>query len=225
MRSQQRMPSTDAVGLRKALREERPAARRAVLSRTWRSRSAKMSSTKILQPSCSPKKLTLLPTTGPRSSRTGDSRAVSDVRNLRSALVAKTGRRRSRRRGRTARASLRAVRGDLAGPRRKVEMLPESRQTSDRRRSTSLLAASASSASQRQARCAAAAAARAGGGAGRRGWQPAAAFAPAAPAAAAPCAACRRCRGSARLRQSPRAARRCRRRPSRCRECRPCRSP
>src|SRR5262249_48314444 len=44
-----------------------------------------------LQPSCSPKKLTLLPTTGPRSSRIGVSRDVSDDRNLRSALVAKTG--------------------------------------------------------------------------------------------------------------------------------------
>src|SRR3954466_7945501 len=50
-----------------------------------------MSSTKILQPSCSPKKLTLLPTTGPRSSRIGDSRVVSEARNLRSALVPKTG--------------------------------------------------------------------------------------------------------------------------------------
>src|SRR4051812_42484134 len=50
-----------------------------------------MSSTKILQPSCSPKKLTLLPTTGPRSSRMGDSRVVSEARNLRSALVPKTG--------------------------------------------------------------------------------------------------------------------------------------
>src|SRR4051812_32083142 len=50
-----------------------------------------MSSTRILQPSCSPKKLTLLPTTGPRSSSTGDSREVSEVRNFRSALVAKTG--------------------------------------------------------------------------------------------------------------------------------------
>src|SRR5215813_7164093 len=52
--------------------------------------SAKMSSTKILQPSCSPKKLTLLPTTGPKSSRTGDSRAVRHERNFRRALVAKT---------------------------------------------------------------------------------------------------------------------------------------
>ena len=41
-----------------------------------------MSSTKILQPSCSPKKLTLLPTTGPRSSSTGDSREVSVAQEL-----------------------------------------------------------------------------------------------------------------------------------------------
>src|SRR5262245_53309468 len=50
-----------------------------------------MSATTILQPSCSPKKLTLLPTTGPRSRSTGDSRAVRLVRNLRRAFVAKTG--------------------------------------------------------------------------------------------------------------------------------------
>src|ERR1700741_3141016 len=56
-----------------------------------RSRSANRSSTMILHPSSSPKKLTLLPTTGPRSSRTGDSRDVRQVRNLCSALVAKTG--------------------------------------------------------------------------------------------------------------------------------------
>src|SRR4029079_14916736 len=53
--------------------------------------SAKRSSTKILQPSCSPKKLTLLPTTGPKSSTTGEACDVSPARNLRRALVAKTG--------------------------------------------------------------------------------------------------------------------------------------
>src|SRR5262245_34659281 len=50
-----------------------------------------MSSTKILQPSCSPKKLTLLPTTGPRSRRAGASRDVSVDSSLRSALVANRG--------------------------------------------------------------------------------------------------------------------------------------
>src|SRR3954449_12502210 len=50
-----------------------------------------MSSTKILQPSCSPKKLTLLPTTGPRSRSRGCSREVSVCRNFGSAFVAKTG--------------------------------------------------------------------------------------------------------------------------------------
>src|SRR5437868_13340603 len=50
-----------------------------------------MSSTNILQPSCSPKKLTLLPTTGPRSRSAGEGFAVRDVRNFRRAFVAKTG--------------------------------------------------------------------------------------------------------------------------------------
>ena len=68
-------------------RQARPPCR----SRTWRSRSAKMSSTKILHPSCSPRYVTLLPTTGPRSSRTGERREVNGVRNFASALVAKTG--------------------------------------------------------------------------------------------------------------------------------------
>src|SRR5581483_9836670 len=62
-----------------------------LFSRTCRSTSANRSSTKILHPSCSPKKLTLLPTTGPRSSRTGVPRDVSIARNFFSALVAKTG--------------------------------------------------------------------------------------------------------------------------------------
>ena len=74
--------------------------RKAGFQKTWnrrnipvlkcRSRSAKISSTRILHPSCSPKKLTLGPMTGPRSSRTGDSRAVRQARNLRKALVANT---------------------------------------------------------------------------------------------------------------------------------------
>src|SRR2546425_3499484 len=90
MMSQQRMPSTEPSACGKRVFRN-PGNASSLASRTWRSRSAKMSSTKILQPSCSPKKLTLLPTTGPRSSSTGDSRDVSVVRNLRSALVAKTG--------------------------------------------------------------------------------------------------------------------------------------
>src|SRR6059058_2744967 len=44
---------------------------------------------RILQPSRSPKKVTLDPTTGPRSKRTGDSRDVKLLRNFRSALVGK----------------------------------------------------------------------------------------------------------------------------------------
>src|SRR5262249_6096731 len=83
------MPSTLASSIAK--RFVRNAGRSSSLpSRTWRSMSAKISSTKILQPSCSPKKLTLLPTTGPRSSSTGVSRAVRLARNFRRALVAKT---------------------------------------------------------------------------------------------------------------------------------------
>src|SRR5262245_1927349 len=90
MMSQHRMPSTAAAASEK--RDFRkPGSTSDLSSRTCRSMSLKMSSTMILQPSCSPKKLTLLPTTGPRSRRTGDSRDVKHVRNLRSALVANTG--------------------------------------------------------------------------------------------------------------------------------------
>src|ERR1051326_5594747 len=53
--------------------------------------SAKRSSTKILQPSCSPKKVTLPPTTDPRSINTGEGRDVRQLRNFLSALVAKIG--------------------------------------------------------------------------------------------------------------------------------------
>ena len=117
MTSQHRMPSTvpSACGKR-FLRNAGSAS--SLPSFAWRSRSAKMSSTKILQPSCSPKKLTLLPTTGPRSSRTGDSRLVSDVRNLRSALVAKDGIARPRRRRRQHPAPRQdaAARDDRGGP-------------------------------------------------------------------------------------------------------------
>src|SRR2546426_523445 len=90
MRSQHRMPSTvpSACGNR-VFRNSANAS--SFPSRTCRSRSAKMSSTKILHPSCSPKNATLLPTTGPRSSRTGNSRDVRHVRNFLRALVAKTG--------------------------------------------------------------------------------------------------------------------------------------
>src|SRR5262245_9385565 len=90
MTSQHRMPSNVALGCGKRF-FRKSGSTSSLASRTWRSRSAKMSSTKILQPSCSPKKLTLLPTTGPRSSNTGVSCDVSVVRNFRSAFVPKTG--------------------------------------------------------------------------------------------------------------------------------------
>src|SRR5215471_3087652 len=90
MKSQQRIPSTDAdscvnfLSMKSANASMRP-------SRAKRSRSAKRSTTKILQPSCSPKYAMLLPTTGPRSMSTGSSRDVRQPRNLRRALVEKRG--------------------------------------------------------------------------------------------------------------------------------------
>src|SRR5688572_11602085 len=50
--------------------------------------SAAMSSTRMRQPSCSPKKVTLLPTTGPRSRSNGLSLPFRQLRNFCSALVA-----------------------------------------------------------------------------------------------------------------------------------------
>src|SRR5687767_12618413 len=49
------------------------------------------SSTKILHPSCSPKNVTLCPTTGPRSSRCGCGREPRNVRKRASALLGWTG--------------------------------------------------------------------------------------------------------------------------------------
>src|SRR5215467_13896963 len=90
MKSQQRMPSTDAascvnfLSMKSANSSMRP-------SRAKRSRSANRSTTNILQPSCSPKYAMLLPTTGPRSMSTGSSREVRQPRNLRRAFVEKRG--------------------------------------------------------------------------------------------------------------------------------------
>ena len=77
-----------------------------------------MSSTKILQPSCSPKKLTLLPTTGPRSSSTGDSRDVSDGQELAEGFGGEDGivARPRRDPGTDVGVSLGAARGDREGP-------------------------------------------------------------------------------------------------------------
>src|SRR5688572_19337625 len=50
--------------------------------------SAAMSSTRMRQPSCSPKKVTLLPTTGPRSRSNGLSLPFRQLKNFCSALVA-----------------------------------------------------------------------------------------------------------------------------------------
>src|SRR5688572_26699660 len=49
------------------------------------------SSTRILQPTCSPKNVTFEPTTGPRSSSSGCCRALRPVRNFASAFVGWTG--------------------------------------------------------------------------------------------------------------------------------------
>src|SRR6187402_582402 len=49
------------------------------------------SSTMILQPSCSPKKLTLVPTTGPRSRSTGWERELKPAMKRASTLVGCTG--------------------------------------------------------------------------------------------------------------------------------------
>src|SRR5207237_2050673 len=54
-----------------------------------RTRTDNKYSLRILQPSPPPKNDTLDPTTGQRSSRTGDSRDVKLLRNFRSALVGK----------------------------------------------------------------------------------------------------------------------------------------
>ncbi|MNC98935.1 hypothetical protein D3C83_170490 [compost metagenome] len=56
-------------------------------SRACRSMSLEMSSTRILQPSSSPKKLTLGPTTGPRSSNCGCECVARLARNRGSAFV------------------------------------------------------------------------------------------------------------------------------------------
>jgi hypothetical protein len=60
-------------------------------SRTCRSMSLNKSSTMILQPSCSPKKLTLEPTTGPRSRSTGCVRALRLATKRASTFVGCTG--------------------------------------------------------------------------------------------------------------------------------------
>src|SRR5262245_17034892 len=58
---------------------------------TCRSMSAATSSTRMRHPSCSPKNVTLLPTTGPRSMMVGFSRVCRCLRNLPSALVGLSG--------------------------------------------------------------------------------------------------------------------------------------
>ena len=60
-------------------------------SRTCQSMSLNKSSTMILQPSCSPKKLTFEPTTGPRSSSTGWVRALRLATNRARTFVGCTG--------------------------------------------------------------------------------------------------------------------------------------
>src|SRR5688500_13692509 len=84
------MPSKVPLSCGKRL--ARNAASSGVLSSwTWRSTSFETSSTDILQPSCSPKKVRFVPTTGPRSSRCGWSRAPRLERKRASALVGWTG--------------------------------------------------------------------------------------------------------------------------------------
>src|SRR5258708_10015245 len=90
MRSQHSMPSTLSVSCGNRLFMY--AGSSAIFAmRTCRSMSAKRSSRKILQLSCSPKYVTLPPTTDPRSISTGDGRAVRQLRNFLRALVANTG--------------------------------------------------------------------------------------------------------------------------------------
>ena len=91
------MPSTLPVGLREPLARGTPAAPPACRPAGGGRGRAKMSSTKILQPSCSPKKLMFEPTTGPEVEQHG--RLGRDRRlamNFFSALVPTTGSRRRR---------------------------------------------------------------------------------------------------------------------------------
>ena len=77
--------------LRRVFRNSATAADCALPCRARRSRSVKRSSTKPLHPSRSPTKVTFGQTTGPRSSRIGESRSARLERNAPRALVGRTG--------------------------------------------------------------------------------------------------------------------------------------
>ena len=231
-RSQHRMPSTLRVGLcENRVGIERRRDRRRAGAAQCRSRSATRSSMNSLQPSRSPKNPTLLPMTGPKSSRTGGSGCRQRGDELREGLrrhdrlVAREPE--PRRCGRTDSGRLpphlrRSV--SMTWIPGRSELRPGA--SASRMKRARLLARSADRAltagtpAYREARPACGCAAGVAAGAGFCS----ALSRPACSPGLRRRAACRCCRGSARLRRSPRAATRCRRRPSRCRGCPPSRS-
>src|ERR1041385_1235502 len=88
--SQQRIPSTLASACGNRF-DRNAGSSSSLASVTWRSMSLNTFSTRILHPSSSPKNVTLVPTTGPRSSSSGCGVAFRLERNLPSALVGWTG--------------------------------------------------------------------------------------------------------------------------------------
>ena len=174
--------------------------------------SAAMSSTRMRQPSCSPKNVTLLPTTGPEVEEQRILAGLQAGEKLLQRLgrIRRLGRVRDRRIGRRG-----ARRPTRRGPRHAEEIRQRASGVGHRLElradALALLLLCCWFCCGCCGCCAAAA------GLACCCWLRLGAF----------CrrAACRRCRGSARLRQWPRAARRCRRPPSRCRECRPSPTP